>query len=210
MGSGFEGLTDEQLVERYRAEHGGERAKEYLGALFERYQKRVFYWCYKLVGDYDEAIDLAQDIFLATYQKIETFAGRSLFSTWLYQITRNHCLNWLERAETKMRAASISVDSPREPSEEEKPLLEIKDPEWRRAYERIERQEIMDKLNEIMQSQLTEQERQILCLYHYENMSMDEITQLFGLTNRTGSRAFIQKADRTIKREMLKFLQARR
>jgi RNA polymerase sigma-70 factor (ECF subfamily) len=209
MSMSLNSLTDEQLVELYKAEKDVERAK-YLEVLFERYQKRVFYWCYKLLGNYDEAIDLAQDIFLTVCQKIETFAGRSRFSTWLYEITRNHCLNWLERAETKLRAASVSMDASQEQSGEEKPLLELEDPDWRRVYESIERQEMIDKLNEIMQNHLTEQERKIMYLRYYENMPMDEITHLLGLTNITGSRAFIQKAERTIKREMAKFLQGRR
>lgn len=203
-------LTDEQLVGLYRAEKNVQRAKEYLGVLFERYQKRVFYWCYKMVGNYDEAIDLAQEVFLTVYQKIDTFAGRSRFSSWLYQVTRNKCLNWLQCAESELMRRSVSVDTSERQEEAETPLCQLEDPDWRRVYENIERQEMEEKLNEIMQKHLTDQERQILYLRYHENVPMDEITRIFGLSNRTGSRAFIQKAERTIKREMARFLQAKK
>lgn len=195
-------LSDEQLVAAYRREKDAEKAKEYLGQLFERYQKKVYSWCYKLLNHYDEALDLTQDIFLTVFERLNTYEGKSRFATWLYQITHNRCLNYFEHAETKLRAASVSMNT----ELEGRSLLYTADPAWQQIYARIEEQELLNKLKQIFNDHLSKQAQEILYLRYFENMPLDEITNHAGLTNKTGSRAIIQQAERIIKREMQRFL----
>ncbi len=79
--------TDEELVDSYKAGNN-----ECLGALYERYYKKVYHKCLSHTKNSDIAFDLAQDILLKAFGKINSFLGNSSFSTWLFVITNNHCI----------------------------------------------------------------------------------------------------------------------
>ncbi|MGH9372145.1 MAG: RNA polymerase sigma factor [Vicinamibacterales bacterium] len=61
--------------------------------LVERHRKQVYQVCYRFTGNHDDASDLAQDVFIRIYRALATFKGRSAFSTWVYRIAVNVCLN---------------------------------------------------------------------------------------------------------------------
>src|ERR1700733_9171813 len=69
--------------------------------VFNRYHERVTRWCYRVTKDKDRALDLTQEVFLRAFRSIHTFRGDSQLSTWLYVITRNHCLNALKKWKTE-------------------------------------------------------------------------------------------------------------
>ncbi len=75
-------------------------------ALVVRYQDMVFNLCYNITGDYDEANDSAQDVFISVYKNLGKFEKRSAFSTWLYRIAVNTCRSRLSSA-YKKRTVSI-------------------------------------------------------------------------------------------------------
>src|ERR687897_756793 len=58
--------------------------------LLQRHQKATFNLVYRLLGDYDEAAEVAQEVFLSAYKSIRQFRGDANFSTWLYRIAFNH------------------------------------------------------------------------------------------------------------------------
>lgn len=58
--------------------------------LVRRHEKTIFNLVYRLLGDYDEATETAQDVFLSAYRSIRQFRGEAHFSTWLYRIAVNH------------------------------------------------------------------------------------------------------------------------
>jgi len=66
--------------------------------LVAEYQQKVFNQCYFLLGqNRQDAEDATQEIFCNVYRNIDSFKGDSKFSTWLYSVTRNHCLNMLKQ-----------------------------------------------------------------------------------------------------------------
>ena len=70
-----------------------------VGALEDCYRSfgpRVQRLCRRLVGR-DQAEDAAQEVFVKVFERAAQFSGKSRFSTWLYQVTLNHCLKRLER-----------------------------------------------------------------------------------------------------------------
>ncbi|WP_437931340.1 RNA polymerase subunit sigma-70 [Sorangium sp. So ce291] len=67
-------------------------------ALSERYRRLLRAHCYRMLGSFDEAEDMVQEVLLRAWRGREGFQGRSLFRTWLYCIATNACLNALERA----------------------------------------------------------------------------------------------------------------
>src|SRR6185436_8727421 len=69
--------------------------REAFDAIVERHQRQVYQLCYRFSGNHEDASDLAQDVFLRAYRGLHTFKGNSAFSTWLYRIGVNVCLNRL-------------------------------------------------------------------------------------------------------------------
>jgi RNA polymerase sigma-70 factor, ECF subfamily len=61
--------------------------------LVERHRRQVYQVCYRFVTNHEDASDLAQDAFLRAYRALHTFKGNSAFSTWLYRVAVNVCLN---------------------------------------------------------------------------------------------------------------------
>jgi RNA polymerase sigma-70 factor, ECF subfamily len=70
----------------------GER--EAFDRLVERYQRDIYRLCYRYVNNHHDANDMAQEAFLKAYKALRTFRGDSAFSTWLYRIAVNTCLNF--------------------------------------------------------------------------------------------------------------------
>ena len=69
----------------------GERAA--FDTLVERHRRQVYQVCYRFVGNHEDASDLTQDAFLRAYRALHTFKGNAAFSTWLYRVAVNVCLN---------------------------------------------------------------------------------------------------------------------
>jgi RNA polymerase sigma-70 factor (ECF subfamily) len=80
---------DREAIEACRR---GER--EAFDRLVERYQRDVYRLCYRYVNNHEDANDLAQEAFIKAYRALGRFRGDSAFSTWLYRIAVNTCLNF--------------------------------------------------------------------------------------------------------------------
>ncbi len=99
--------TDEQLVAQATSACKGDlRAFE---ELMRRHQAKVQTNCRFLVGNDEDALDLAQEVFVKTFFNLRRFEGRSSFGTWVGRIKVNHCLNHLRRVKGK---TYLDVDDP--------------------------------------------------------------------------------------------------
>lgn len=98
-------LSDAELIEKHKAGN-----KEALGVLYDRYFRKVFYKCFSFTRDHDKANDLTQDILIKTFEHLDSFKGISLFSTWLYSIAKNHCIEYM-RKENQFQLVSIEQAS---------------------------------------------------------------------------------------------------
>lgn len=74
---------------------------EAFSVIVSRYEKRVFNLAYRYTGDRQEAEDLSQEIFLRIFRALKTFRGDALFSTWLYRVATNVCLDALRRKKNR-------------------------------------------------------------------------------------------------------------
>jgi RNA polymerase sigma-70 factor (ECF subfamily) len=81
--------AEQEAIEACRR---GER--EAFDRLVLRYQRDVYRLCYRYVNDHEDANDLAQEVFVKAWRAIGRFRGDSSFSTWLYRIAVNACLNF--------------------------------------------------------------------------------------------------------------------
>lgn len=92
-----------------RAQAGDERA---FGLIVRAYETPVFNYVLRVVGDRALAEDLTQEVFLRVYQSLHTFSERSLFTTWLFQVTKNRVLDELRANERRPRHAAQLEDVP--------------------------------------------------------------------------------------------------
>jgi RNA polymerase sigma-70 factor (ECF subfamily) len=79
------GISDAECVRRLQ-----QGDTEAFATLVERHQRTIFNLLYRMLGDYDDAAEVAQEAFLSAYRSIKSFRGDSSFSTWLYRIAVNH------------------------------------------------------------------------------------------------------------------------
>ena len=91
---------DHKLVSR--AKQGNSLA---FGELVEKYQDQILRLAYDYSGDYESAKDLAQNIFLKVFMNIASFSGQARFSTWLYRVAVNTCLD--QKRQTKKKVLSL-------------------------------------------------------------------------------------------------------
>ena len=79
-------------------------------ALVLRYQKKVVNLCFSHLNQYEEACDLAQEVFVQVYHSLGGFKGQSSFSTWLYRVTLNACYNQRRYLRAKGRDKARSLE----------------------------------------------------------------------------------------------------
>lgn len=112
---------------------------------------------------------MAQDTFIKAYQKIDTYDGKSKFSTWLYSITYNACISELR----KRRIYFASLEDQRFSDQDEMKMHD---------YYSETKKEDQEKYLNMALEKLPEDDQVLVTLYYYENQSMDEISMITGLT----------------------------
>jgi len=191
----IEALSDEELVARSR--NGSRAAAEVcLEALYRRHRPAVARWCLRVCGDREEAADLAQEVFLRVHQRLDTFRAESRFSTWLYTVTRNVCINH-GMAARRQAAASLDDEAAAEPM----------DPAPGPG-EQVERDEIAARFREAFSRDLEPLEAQSLYLHHVLGVPVAGVTALLELENRSGAKALLVSGTRKLKRRFGRWLEA--
>jgi RNA polymerase sigma factor (sigma-70 family) len=136
-----------------------------------RYQDMVFGLAFRLLGGYDEAVDLSQEVFLQVYRKLSSFRRDSSLRTWIYRIVINRAKNkqrWWKRRITEMTALPIEVAETRARSKELPPD---------EALARKEQGLILHKAID----RLPFDQRTILLLKEIEGLSYEEISSTLDL-----------------------------
>ena len=148
---------DREAIEACRQ---GER--EAFDRLVERYQRDVYRLCYRYVNNHQDANDMAQEAFLKAYRALSRFRGDSAFSTWLYRIAVNTCLNF--------RAAR------RVPQEE---LSEHLADGGAGVAERMQEDERSAQVRKAV-ARLPEKQRATLILKIYHDLTHEEVARVLG------------------------------
>jgi RNA polymerase sigma-70 factor (ECF subfamily) len=194
----WQDLPDEGLISRYRAESGTPGSQQYVDELFRRYHAKVAFWCLSFTGDRESAADLAQDICAKAYTHLFSFKAQSKFSTWLYSIARNHCLNAV-----RTRASAPRMES------EDAVINCLPDFASKGPHAAVEHEELVETARELVNNELEETERLVFTLHFSEEMPLDVITRMLSLENPSGAKAFLVSAKRKLERAVQRHWQAR-
>ena len=174
-------VPDDAVIQRVA--QGDERA---FGALVEKHQLRVLNTIHRYVGEAAEADDIAQEVFLIVWNKAGSFRGTSKFSTWLYRIVVNQCLQFHRRR--KQAVVSLDgMDSDHPPES----LQVADDPERRARTEAVKR----------AVAELPDRQRMALVLSHFEGWSYKEVAELMD-ASVSSVESLIFRAKETLKEKL--------
>lgn len=158
----YKHLGDEELVKLIVTDG----QKDLYGLLYNRYQTKVTDKCYSLLKNKELAKEACQDILEKTYEKLGSFKGKSSFSSWLYSITYNHCIDFL-RNKKKMSYPDWNL---------KQELPEIID-----SIEEEEDGIDSDKLNVIL-DKIHPEEKALLMMKYNDDISINNIARALRLT----------------------------
>lgn len=163
-----EAHPQEKLMVR-RAAAGDQRA---FNLLVECYQCRLYNYCYRMVGNADDACDVTQEAFVRAYRNIETFRVGEPFLPWLYRIAHNLCIDHLRRKPSTL-SLDLEIEEGREPGDgRDNPEDQAQESETRRLIQEA----IAD---------LPPKYRAVMMLRHGQGMSLEEIAQTLSLPLNT-------------------------
>ena len=167
-------MTESELVRAARS--GDQSAFE---ALVKANQAMAYQLAYRMTGNPEDAADLTQEAFLNAWRGLAAFDGRASFSTWLYRLTSNACIDFLRR---EKRRVSLSMTLEDEEDEEGR---QAQLPDSRYSPEReLEKKEAAEAVRRGLAA-LSDEHREVLVLRELEGLSYTEIAQTLSLEEGT-------------------------
>lgn len=147
-------------------------------ALLAKYHKKIFNVLLRMVGDYDEAADLTQDVFVQAYRALKDFRGESKIYTWLYRIAVNRGKNRMKQMTRGPGALTTSLDEPLDPDEG----LSRDVPDERFGPERmLERRELQEVVSEQING-LPADFRLVIVLRDIQGLSYRDMAEVIGIS----------------------------
>ena len=136
--------------------------------LVDRYKDLVYTLAMRMVKNKEEAEEVAQDTFIKAYKSLAKFKGESKFSTWIYKVAYNSCLDRLKKI--KRQYNTVAID---EYTEHQVKSID-------NALDKIEEQEKKQAIKACLEL-LPGEDSFLLTLYYFEELSLDEISKVTGL-----------------------------
>lgn len=163
---------DEELVERIK--QGDEKAFE---ILMTKHKRRVFMIAFHSTKNYEDAEDITQEVFFRAYRSIPSWEPRANFSTWLYKVTTNLCIDY-HRARVRRRMESVD--------DEESKLPDLRAEDLASDPEKVtEENEIRRIINKAIEENLSGRQRDAFILYHYGGLQVKEVAEVLGVAEGT-------------------------
>lgn len=167
---------DGELMRRYA---GGD-----VGAfevLFDRHEKPIFRFIYRSVGDRERAEELVQDVFLRVVNAAEGYKATAKFTTWLYTIARNVCI---DEARRRGRRPTVSLDAPLKDDPGTTFLDRLVDASARGGTSELAREAFLEHLREGLTT-LPDEQREVFLLRQFEGMRFVDIAKMLGVSDNT-------------------------
>ncbi len=142
--------------------------------LMRRYHDAIYHLIYRMIYDKEEIEDLTQETFIKAFASLSNFNDQYAFSTWLYKIATNHCIDYIR----KRKLQTFSINKGLE-SEEQEYSYELPDPSSETDKTLIEHQR-KSMINEAIDA-LPEKYRRVIILRHREEKDYQEIAKIVHL-----------------------------
>ncbi|RMH22849.1 MAG: RNA polymerase sigma factor [Gammaproteobacteria bacterium] len=163
----YDSLSDEELVKLIKDSGDALTLRKCQEQIYDRYARKVYFKCLGIVKDHDDAQDLTHDIMVKILLKIRTFRGDSPLFGWIYAVTYNHCLSWLQKR-NKVRMQDFDEKS-----------NEIADSDAELDLKKLTELRL-EKLQILMDS-LSESDRMILMMKYQDGFSVKDISTMLDL-----------------------------
>ncbi len=165
-------MTDElKLIKK--AQKGDVSAFE---QIITRYRSVVYSVSYRYAGNPDDASDMAQEVFLKMFRTINSFKFRSRFSTWIYRVATNTCLDLLKKQRSVFSETAYSYDGGFEDSDGNQNFAEVEDTRFM-PDKKAEQAETKDVINRAI-GRLPDDYRTAVILRDIRGLSYDEIADI--------------------------------
>lgn len=137
--------------------------------IVDRYKNLIFSLALKMVKNREEAEEVAQDTFIKVFNSLEKFKGESKFSTWIYKVAYNTCLDRIKK--NKKDEGTITIDDFSEH------LVKTMENALSKMVDEERKKSIQDCLN-----LLPSEEGFLLTLFYFEDQSLEEIAKIMNIT----------------------------
>jgi len=178
----------------------GDRAA--FAELVDKYKQPVMNFIFRRLRDETEAEDLAQNVFLQVYKSRGRYKQTAKFSTWLFTITHNLCLNELRR---RSRHPAESLEETHTENEEQPPR-QIEDKSQTAAPDNVLHSELAQKIEEAL-DELPENQRSAILLCRQEDLSYEQIAKILRCS-LSATKSLIHRGRETLKEKLKPYLKS--
>lgn len=178
----------------------GDRAA--FAELVDKYKQRILNFVFQRLRDEAEAEDVAQNVFLQVYKSRARYKQTAKFSTWIFTIAHNLCLNELRR---RSRHPAESLDETH-PEHEEQPPRQIEDKSQIPAPDDVLRGELARKIEEAVR-ELPENQRSAILLCREEELSYEQIAKILRCS-LSATKSLIHRGRETLKEKLKPYLKS--
>ena len=163
---------DAELIKSFQS---GKKAA--FDELVLKHKDKVFNLCYWFVGDYQDANDLAQDVFFKAFKALKNFRFESAFSTWIYRIAVNTCKNRLKSFQYRLKNKFVHLNNTA--TAKNNPGVEISDESSSPEIELARKEKSI--LIQAAINSLPAEKKAVVVLRDIEGLSYEEISSVTGL-----------------------------
>jgi len=174
--------------------------REAFAELVNKYKQPVMNLAFRMLRDGAEAEDLSQNVFLQIYKSAHRYEVSSKFSTWLFTIARNLCLNEIRR---RSRHPAESIDAPH-PEQEDHPWQQFEDKKAVSAPEQLLQGELAQKIDAAL-GELPENQRLAIVLCRQDELSYEAIAEVLGCS-LSATKSLIHRGRETLKQKLKPYL----
>lgn len=168
--------ADEDLMERFR--DGDVRAFE---VLLERHERGVFHFAFRFTRDRELANDLMQETFLRLVKNAKSYSRKARFTTWLYTIARNQCIDAARKARYRR---TDSLDAPVAGDPDGRALSETIAGQSDGGFDRVDRVEMSRRIESAI-AQLSDEQREVFLMREVMQLQFNEIAEIVGISENT-------------------------
>ena len=189
--------TDPDAALMLRVKQGDSAAFE---ELVDKYKQPVTNLLYRTLKDATEAEDLAQNVFVQVYKSADRYRVEAKFSTWLYTIARNLCLNEIRR---RSRHPAESLDRAADP-DDDTPARQFEDRRNVAAPDQMLQSELVQKVEQAVAA-LPENQRTAILLFKEKEKSYEEIAEILQCS-LSATKSLIHRGRETLKQKLKPYL----